>query len=262
MENNSEILNLALVQMDLVWENRDENLTQISALLEKMKQQPDVIVLPETFASGFSMNAQKVAETMDGRTVEWMKETARNHQLAVCGSVFIEENGSYYNRFIWVNPGSEVFTYNKRHLFSMGKEDSVYTKGEEQTLISYKGWLIFPQICYDVRFPVWSRNTHFYDILLNVANWPAPRRKVWKTLLKARAIENQCYVLGVNRLGRDGNGINYSGDSLIVSPKGELLGNAKDNAEILFAELNRTTLHAFRKKFDTLKDADQFQIQA
>lgn len=260
MTKHSSTLNLAFIQFEPVWENAEESLSKLTSSILKLSE-VDVLVLPEAFATGFSMNAPKVAESMDGKSVSWMKETALKQNTAICGSVFIKENNQYFNRFIWVNPNGELVSYDKRHLFSMGEEHSNYTKGQEQVVISFKGWKIFPQVCYDVRFPVWSRNVQKYDLLLNVANWPAPRRKVWKTLLKARAIENQCYVVGVNRLGNDESGIDYSGDSLVVDAKGEILLNAKTKSKIQYYSLDMDSLHRFRSKFDTLKDADQFEIQ-
>lgn len=259
-QNRANPLKLALIQFDIIWENSDENLKMIAALLENLTNQPDVIVLPETFNTGFSMEPSKVAESMHGKTIEWMKELSTKMQCAVCGSLFIEEDRKYFNRFIWVEPDGKIVQYDKRHLFSMGNESQHYTAGKTQTVIEYKGWRIFPQICYDLRFPVWSRNTMNYDLLINVANWPASRNKVWKTLLKARAIENQCYVAALNRLGTDGNGINYIGNSMITGPKGEVLMKAKSKSGILNAEIDFTELQQFRSKFNTLKDADTFNI--
>ena len=261
MKGESNILNIASVQTNLVWENAVANRQTIAVALNGIKYNPDVIVLPEAFSTGFSMNAKKVAESMDGETVKWMQILAKQYNCAICGSLFINENNKYYNRFVWVDELGNLQKYDKRHLLSMGEEHDNYMPGEEQVLINYKGWMIFPQICYDLRFPVWSRNTFGYDLLINVANWPAPRRKVWKTLLKARAIENQCYVVGVNRVGADGNHIGYSGDSMIVNYKGEIMNKADAEEGISNVQLDKEALQSFRSRFDTLKDADLFSIQ-
>ncbi|HPS14153.1 MAG TPA: nitrilase-related carbon-nitrogen hydrolase, partial [Prolixibacteraceae bacterium] len=196
----------------------------------------------------------------DGATVTWMKELSSLKKMAIGGSLFIFENGKYYNRFCWVEPDGKIITYDKRHLFSMGDEDQSFTRGDAQTLIEYNGWKIFPQICYDLRFPVWSRNIHDYDLLINVANWPAPRNEVWKTLLKARSIENQCYTVAVNRIGTDGMNINYSGNSVVIDPKGIKLFNAHHREIIETVSLDYQELQHFRRKFNVLKDQDHFTI--
>lgn len=254
-------LNLALIQFDPKWEDVEANLTYLSELMDKVPKKTDVVILPEAFATGFSIQATKVAQPMDGVVVCWMKEKAMEMKLAICGSVFVAEAGNFFNRFIWIHPEGEIETYDKRHLFSMGNETGNYSKGKKQLLIAYKGWKIFPQICYDLRFPVWSRNTENYDLLINVANWPASRRKVWKTLLKARAIENQCYVAAVNRVGNDGMQVEYSGDSMMIDFKGDVVLNAKDYTGILLHQIQKTSLIDFNNKFNTLKDADLFSIQ-
>jgi len=207
------------------------------------------------------MNPATVAEKMDGVTVQLMHEIAAKFSCAVCGSIFIEEEGKFYNRFIWMEPNGKPITYDKRHLFSMGDEQIHYSPGNTRIEIEYNGWRIFPQICYDLRFPVWSRNTMNYDLLINVANWPATRRKIWKTLLRARAIENQCYVAAVNRLGSDGNGIVYSGDSMVINPKGEVLCKAKSKSGITITNIDLELRRTFLSKFNTLKDVDHFNIQ-
>jgi omega-amidase len=253
-------LNLALVQHNPLWEDAQSNLKMLSGLLSTLDEPTNVIVLPEAFATGFSMNAKAVSQKLGDNITQWMKGISYEKNAAVCGSVFIEEDGFFYNRFLWANPEGEILQYDKRHLFSMGGEHIPYTKGEKQLLIGYKGWRIFPQICYDLRFPVWSRNTHGYDLLINVANWPAARTKVWKTLLKARAIENQSYAIGVNRVGTDGNLIGYIGETMAISFKGETLFNAKNNEGVFHIQLNKYELDTFRKKFDTLKDSDRFEI--
>lgn len=258
--NSQNKINLALVQFDPVWEAVEPNLKKLEILLSDLPNTVDIVILPEAFATGFSMDAEKVAESMNGQSVTWMKRMAAEKQFVVCGSLFIVEEGNYYNRFVWVNKEGDLLTYDKRHLFSMGVEDANYSKGKQQLIIEYKGWRIFPQICYDLRFPVWSRNVHQYDLLINVANWPASRRKVWKTLLKARAIENQCYVAAVNRLGEDGNSISYSGDSLGIDYKGEVISKMKNREGIELFMIDRQNLKKFKIKFDTLKDGDRYML--
>lgn len=260
MNDSATMISIALVQPELVWENAEKNRINISSNLAKIEAQPDIIVLPEAFNTGFSMNAKHVAESMNGQTIEWMHLTAEQYNCAICGSLFVEENGAYFNRFVWVDDKGKMACYDKRHLFSMGDEQVNYTAGKEQLLIHYKGWKIFPQICYDLRFPVWSRNTMGYDLLINVANWPAARQNVWQTLLKARAIENQCYVVGVNRVGRDGNNIEYIGGSLGINFKGEVLIDCEASDAIMGIQLDLQALKDFRLKFDTLKDADPFLL--
>lgn len=261
--NTSEVkqqLKIALVQFDPIWENATANRDILSNLLKDISEDIDLLVLPEAFATGFTMNAQYVSEKMDGPTVEWMKLQARKLKLAICGSHFIKEEESTYNRFLFVTQEGEVQYYNKRHLFSIGGENDHYISGKSQVVIHYKGWKIFPQICYDLRFPVWSRNSMGYDMLINVANWPAPRREVWTTLLKARAIENQCYVIGVNRVGVDGNGIGHIGDSQLIDFKGNPVEEAGNGEKVHYVTLHKTALDTFREKFNTLNDRDEFNI--
>ena len=255
-----EELTFAIIQFNPVWENIEDNLGQINSLLNELQNPVDVIVLPEAFATGFSMNAPNIAQKMNGSIVEWMLQTAREYNAALAGSVFINENKHFYNRFIWALPNGDFSTYNKRHLFSMGAEQTVYSKGNQQLIIDFKGWKIFPQICYDLRFPVWSRNTFNYDLLLNVANWPAARNSVWETLLKARAIENQCYAIGVNRIGTDGNNIEHKGNSLAINYKGETIAQMSNKTAIEIVTLSKATRNAFVEKFNALNDADSFEL--
>jgi predicted amidohydrolase len=261
MEKKSNQLTIALVQFDIKWEDAASNRTYLSAILKDLPESVDLIILPEAFSTGFSMNAQKVAESMSGETVRWMKTIAVQKNAVICGGLFIRENGKVYNRFVWVDPEGKEFVYDKRHLFSMEGESVNYTSGNKTLLIEYKGWKIFPQICYDLRFPVWGRNTSEYDLMINIANWPASRRKVWKTLLKARAIENQCYVAAVNRVGVDGNSIDYCGDSMMIDYKGLLMIIRKQSEGIQVLSLDKDNLALFRNKFNTLKDADRFSIE-
>ena len=256
-----ELLNIALFQLDLVWENPAANRSKIDQLLQKSDEITDIVFLPEMFTTGFSMNVSELAEPMDGETVQWMKQRSSERQLALCGSLIIGENGKFYNRTLFVEPSGEIHFYNKRHLFTMGSEESHFQKGTERLIIQYKGWRICPLICYDLRFPVWSRNRNEYDLLVYSANWPQNRNDVWNTLLKARAIENQCYVVGVNRVGTDDQGIDYSGDSQVFCPKGKQLAKSlSDHEELLSASLSFREMTDFGHKFPVLNDADNFYL--
>jgi predicted amidohydrolase len=198
---------------------------------------------------------------MEGETVQWMKKISAQYQFAICGSLMISQDGRYFNRLVFVEPSGEVHSYNKRHLFSMDNEERHFQRGTERTIVNYKGWRICTQICYDLRFPVWSRNRNDYDVLVYVANWPGTRMEVWNTLLKARAIENQCYVVGVNRVGMDGQQIEYTGDTQVVDPKGKLLATAVNpSEELLYASLSLEEMTLFRGKFPVLKDAVDFDL--
>lgn len=258
---SNQNINIAMLQFNPFWENTEANLVEIEECLVDLHPSVDLLILPEAFSTGFSMNAAIVAEAMNGQTVTWLKRIALEKNIAICGSIFISENHNFYNRFIWVFPNGELLTYDKRHLFSIGAENECYTRGNSQLIISYKDWQIFPQICYDLRFPVWSRNVMGYDLLINVANWPGSRRYVWETLLKARAIENQCFVVAVNRTGIDGNAIDYSGNSIVVDYKGEILISLDKRVGLEHINLNKEDLLNFKAKFDTLIDGDQFRLQ-
>ncbi|MBN1927414.1 MAG: hypothetical protein JW798_16380 [Prolixibacteraceae bacterium] len=259
-KETNEHLTLGLVQFDIVWENSKANLDHLSAMLENEKRHFDILILPETFNSGFTNNVVNVAETPEGFTVNWMKEISARHQCAVCGSLFIDDKGQIFNRFMWVTPDGKSQHYNKRHLFGGETVNRSICKGNSTIIIDYKGWKIFPQICYDLRFPVWSRNVNGYDLMINVANWPAMRKRVWKTLLKARAIENQCYVAGVNRIGKDGLGTEYAGESKIIDAKGIELYSANHLESIEQVSVDYYILQKFRNKFNTLKDGDRFAL--
>jgi predicted amidohydrolase len=208
------------------------------------------------------MNAAKLAEEMNGHTVSWMKKKAAEHRVALCGSLIIQENGNFYNRLLFAEPSGEIHSYDKRHLFTMGNENEFFSNGTERLIVNYKGWRIFPLICYDLRFPVWARNRNEYDLLFYSANWPKSRVLVWETLLKARAIENQCYTAGANRIGVDGNGIEYSGNSQVIDPKGIVMAESKDYTEsIIEATLSRNDLLKFRAAFPVLDDGDDFHLE-
>lgn len=252
---------IALVQCELVWEQPAENRKHLLHLLDDLASETDLVVFPEMFATGFSMQVEKCAEAMDGESVQWMKRLAADRRLVVAGSLMIREHGNFFNRFIFVYPEGKMEYYDKRHLFSMGEEHLHFTGGQTRKLIQIKSFRILPQVCYDLRFPVFSRNRQDYDLLINTANWPAPRRGAWKTLLKARAIENQSYVAGINRTGSDANGINYVGDTCFVDPKGKVMVAAEDKKEqIITAKLSKDSLERFRNNFRVLPDADDFQL--
>lgn len=259
-------LKVTIIQSELHWENVDENLAMFSQKMAAISEPTDIIVLPETFNTGFSMLSEELAEKMDGKTVTWMKEQAQKRGAVVTGSLIIEEHGKYYNRLVWVQPGGDFYTYDKRHLFRMGDEHLSFSAGGERLIVTYKGWRFCPMICYDLRFPVWARNaskaeTPAYDCLIYVANWPTARKQPWSKLLEARAIENQCYVIGANRVGEDGNGISCSGNSVIINPKGEALSNIpEDKNHTETVNLSLEELNSFRAIFPVTKDGDEFEI--
>ncbi len=256
-------LNVTIIQSFLFWEEVDKNLLHFTEKITSVTVPTDLIVLPEMFTTGFTMNPERLAEEHGGKGLQWMQKMASEKKCAIVGSISVKEHQHYYNRLYWVNPDTTFSFYDKRHLFSMGKEHSHYTAGTNKMIIQYKGWKICPLICYDLRFPVWSRNTtdNPYDLLIYVANWPEVRSYPWKQLLIARAIENQCYVVGVNRIGEDGHHIPHSGDSMVISARGEALNHTlpnEDAAETI--SLSYDTLKDFRTAFPVLTDADSFSI--
>jgi predicted amidohydrolase len=254
-------LKITLIQSALHWERPEANLAMFEEKIWTIKEKTDLIVLPEMFTTGFTMNAQPLAEMMNFNTFRWMKQMAKQTSASITGSVIIKEDGNFYNRLIWMNPDGNFFTYDKRHLFRMAGEDQVFTQGKEKIIVDLKGWKICPLICYDLRFPVWSRNiNNHYDLLLYVANWPAARSLAWKTLLRARAIENLSYVAGLNRIGNDGKEIPYSGDSAVINFKGEDVLDLGDQEDIKTVNLDPHLLHEFREKFPAHLDADRFSI--
>lgn len=234
--------------------------------ISNLRQKTELVVLPEMFSTGFSMNAVALAETMDGPSVQWMKRMSSENRLIITGSLIINDGESCYNRMIWMLPNGEYGYYDKRHLFGYAGEQTYYTPGSRRLISSVKGWKLNMQVCYDLRFPVWARQQPGdtagaeYDVLLYVANWPERRSHAWKTLLCARAIENQCYVVGVNRVGLDGNDIYYSGDSLVIDPLGEVLYHMAHEEDVFTITLEKEKLDEVRTKFPFLKDADQFRI--
>ena len=254
-------LKVALIQSDLVWENPAQNRINFTKKIDEIAEEVDVILLPEMFTTGFTMNASAVAENMDGETVSWMKELASKTDAAIVGSIVILENNKYYNRLLFVEPSGYISTYDKRHTFTLVGEEKIYTAGKVKVLLHYKGWKICPLICYDLRFPVWARNSEDYDVLLYVANWPKPRVSAWDALLKARAIENMCYCLGVNRVGVDGVNSEYSGHSAAYDVLGNSITNIEPNKEeIQIVTLEKRHIQAYRNKFKFLDDRDAFSI--
>lgn len=256
-------LKVTIVQSQLYWEDIDKNLEMFSQKLEQIQEETDLVVLPEMFSTGFSMNSEKLAESMEGKAVNWMIEKARSKNFVVTGSLIIKEDGKYYNRLIWAQPDGNIQTYDKRHLFRMANENDFFSSGKQKLIVELKGWKICPLICYDLRFPVWSRNQNQqYDCLIYVANWPEARKEPWTKLLQARAIENQVYVIGINRVGQDGKAINYSGSSAIIDPKGNDISQITEYEEsIQTFELDKQDLEDFREKFPVTMDADDFEIK-
>jgi omega-amidase len=253
-------MKISIIQPDSAWENKSLNFTKLEGLIAPHYGRTDIIILPEMFNTGFSMSPERLSEPPDGETFRWMSELSNKGNFGICGSYIIKENELFFNRWVFVSPENEVFTYNKRHLFSMVGEDKLFSKGKERRIFSFRGVRISPFICYDLRFPVWSRNVDEYDLMINSANWPESRGEVWETLLKARAIENQCYVAGANRTGVDGTGIKYDGNSAIINPRGIAIASIKHEESSVICEISMSELSDFRKKFPVFNDADDFQI--
>lgn len=253
-------LRVTLVQAQLEWENKAANLAYFEHRLEQLSEPTDLIVLPEMFSTGFSMQPNHLAEPMQGPTLEWMSRCANVADAVVTGSFIVAEQGAYYNRLVWMQPDGEYFYYDKRHLFSLAEEHKHYSPGNKQLLVEWRGWRIMPLICYDLRFPVWSRNTFAYDLLVYVANWPERRSMAWSTLLQARAIENQVYTIGVNRIGADGNAVIHSGDTSLYDFQGLCLYRASHVEATVTLTLNRQNQQNFREKFTFLEDKDEFTI--
>lgn len=256
-----ENLKITLFQGYLFWENIDKNLQNITLRLANIREKTDLIILPEMFNTGFTMNAEALAEPMNGKTMLWMHKISKEYDCVVTGSLIIKEGGHYYNRLIWMRPDGKYQCYDKRHLFRLGKEDHTYTPGNKKLIVELKGWKICPVICYDLRFPVWLRNVHdTYDVLIVVANWPERRASHWKTLLPARAVENQTYVIGVNRVGHDGNEIYHSGDSTCITPNGNAIYYKRDEEDLYTFSIVPDEVTKTRRALPFLKDADDFTI--
>lgn len=253
-------MNISLLQTDITWQNPQANREHVKKLIDTLAEDTELVILPEMFTTGFCMLPQGVAEKVNTDTLSWMQSIAKEKKIALAGSVATEESGNYYNRFYFVMPDGSYRIYNKRHLFSFAGEDNEYTKGDERIIVEYKGYKILLQICYDLRFPVFSRNKGDYDIIIYVANWPTVRLYAWNTLLRARAIENQCYVIGVNRAGTDPTN-KYSGGTVLLDFLGQSIAeNQTSCEEIIKGEINMQELIDFRKKFPALNDADQFTV--
>jgi predicted amidohydrolase len=259
-------LTLTLIQADLRWEDREANRHYFKEKIEHLREKTEVVLLPEMFTTGFSMDAARLAETMDGQTVGWMRRMASENRIALAGSFIAADEDRFFNRLVWMLPNGQYGYYDKRHLFAYAEEDRHYAPGRKRLVASIKGWKMNLQVCYDLRFPVWARNTidetgqPEYDILVYIANWPERRSLAWKTLLQARAIENQCFVIGVNRVGRDGKDIAYAGDSMVIDPLGEILYHKQDTEDTHTFSLEKSHLEDIRNRFPFLRDADGFVI--
>lgn len=269
-------LAITVVQTALFWEDKEANLRMLENKINAVQEKMEVVVLPEMFSTGFSMEPEMMAEKMDGPTVQWMKKNSAEKNIVLTGSLIIEDDGNYYNRLVWMLPNGDFGFYDKRHRFAYAGEDEHYAAGNKRLIASVKGWKVNLQVCYDLRFPVWSRQARStkptdgedqvtaypeYDVLIYVANWPERRVHAWKTLLQARAIENQCFVVGVNRTGTDGNDIYYSGESMIVDAMGETLYTKAHKEDVHTITLQKDDLDEIRNKLPFLKDADQFLIE-
>ncbi|MGI9289855.1 MAG: amidohydrolase [Gammaproteobacteria bacterium] len=253
-------LRLTLLQTELHWQNADANRDMFADLISEQADHSDLILLPEMFATGFTLEAAQNAEPDDGASAAWMRKQAVDCNVYLCGSAVIREEEKYYNRLFWAAPDGSLQHYDKRHLFRMAGEHKKYAAGNERLIVKLNDWRICPLVCYDLRFPVWSRSLNDYDLLLYVANWPATRRSAWRTLLPARAVENLCYCAGVNRIGKDGNNIEYAGDSLVADYLGNLKADAEEDAVALKTTLSLEKLNRYREKFPAWKDADSFEI--
>lgn len=258
----AEFLNILLLQSDIIWKDTGANLKKLDNLLKSADQPVDLIILPEMFNTGFITSPEEIIDYKPDDVISWLHYQARNNKCCIAGSIIFIENDKYFNRLLCVHANGSVDKYDKRHLFRMAGEEKKYAAGNSRTITTIKGWQICWQICYDLRFPVWSRNKGDYDVLVYVACWPAQRSDVWNTLLKARAIENQSFVIGVNRVGEDGNKITYIGESMVIGPKGNLLTEITIYEEkLIFYSLSYNELTDFRTKFPVLKDADKFNIE-
>ena len=251
-------IKIAIPQIDLIWEDKDANLDLFEERFREMNE-VDFVLLPETFTTGFSMDTKRLAEPMNGRTLEWMRKWSKSLDAMICGSIIVEDNG-YYNRLIAMQPNGDYQYYDKKHLFRMGGEQESYTAGENNITIEYKDWKINPFICYDLRFPVWCRNINQAEIMVFVSNWPEVRAEHWLSLLKARAIENQCFVLGSNRVGTDGNNVSHSGNSIVINPKGEVIQEMIKEEGVIEFTLSRNEVKAYRDMFPAHLDQDKFII--
>jgi omega-amidase len=254
-------MKIALIQTDLFWQNANKNRENFDSKINEINSEVNLIVLPEMFSTGFTMNAAEAAETMNGETIEWMKLKAKEKNAAITGSIIITENDSFYNRMFFVFPSGEIQYYDKRHSFSLAGEDKVYTCGNKKVIVDYLDWKICLQVCYDLRFPVFVRNVENYDLILYVANWPKVRTNAWDSLLKARAIENLSYVVGVNRIGNDAHDYEHIGHSQAIDFLGNYILEPQEKNGVFVVELDKNTMYETRKKLDFLSDRDQFEIK-
>jgi omega-amidase len=268
MENSVvKPLKVAMIQTELYWKDKVANMAMLEEKIAELDAGIDLIILPEMFTTGFTMDAEEVAEPMSLTTTRWMKQMARHSQAMVTGSFVVQDEGNYYNRLVWVKPNGDVDYYDKRHLFRMANEDDHFSMGKGRKIFEWRGWKIMPQVCYDLRFPVWSRNRVLengsleYDLVYYVASWPSPRISAWDILLQARAVENLSYSIGVNRIGRDGNQVPYSGHTAAYNHKGETLCFSQEKEEILIVELDYEILKEYRGKFPAWMDADSFSLK-
>lgn len=250
-------LTITLVQTELIWEDIPANLALLDNKIDTISEQTDLIVLPEMFTTGFSMNAAKLAESMNGSAVSWILSKSKSKNADIMGSVIVEEDAKYYNRLLWAKPDGTLMTYDKKHLFRMTGEHEVFSPGSRHLTGTINGWKLRPFICYDMRFPVWTRNIgNQYDMAIYIANWPERRAPHWKILMPARAVENQGYVIGVNRVGKDGNGLTYSGDSSIIDPMGNVLFQRADTPCVYTAKLKYDLIKEYRENFEAWRDSD------
>ncbi|EEI92650.1 hydrolase, carbon-nitrogen family [Sphingobacterium spiritivorum ATCC 33300] len=257
-----ETIKITIFQAYLFWENVEKNLNNLELRLSSLREKTDLILLPEMFNTGFTNNVEKCAETMDGPTMHWLYEMSKKFDCVVAGSLIIQEEGKYYNRFVWMSPNGSFVKYDKRHLFGMAGEDQYFEPGNQRVILQLKGWKICPMICYDLRFPVWSRNQNeAYDLLVYIASWPDKRSGHWRSLIPARAIENQAFVIGVNRVGYDGNEIYYSGGSMCISPMGDVVYYKPEDEDLYTFTLNPKDLITARAEFPFLKDGDDFLLK-
>ena len=254
-------MKIALIQSSLFWENPKANRNHFEVKINALDEKVDLIVLPEMFTTGFTMNPAAVAETMQGETIQWLQSLAKAKNFAITGSLVIKENDNFYNRLVFVFPSGEIQFYDKRHLFTLAGEDKVYTSGKEKLIVDYLGWKICPLVCYDLRFPVFSRNTDGYDLLIYVANWPKTRINAWDILLKARSVENLCYTIGVNRVGFDTSNFEYDGHSQTIDFLGNYVLESQETEGVFIVELNKEKLLETRKKLGFLNDKDTFELK-
>ena len=256
-------LKVTLIQSELAWEDIDSNLAEFNYRIDAIEEDTHLIVLPEMFSTGFTMNAAALAQDMNGSAVKWIKEKSTEKNIDIVGSFIADDSGKFFNRLVWAKPNGEIFVYDKKHLFRMAGEEKIYSAGSKHIIVELNGWKIRPFICYDLRFPAWTRNiANQFDAAIFIANWPERRSAHWKALLQARAIENQCYIIGVNRVGIDGNGLSYSGDSSIIDPWGTLIFQKSKQACIYTGHLSYDILQQSRESFPVWKDADNDIIRS